>query len=71
LKSARKADPNHDRVILENPGAVRELDALLVDTNKPYIRGELARTGYADAPPAGERWILTPPEASYILGIYK
>jgi hypothetical protein len=45
LKSARKADPNHDRVILENPGAVRELDALLVDTYKPYIRGELARTG--------------------------
>ena len=24
--------PGNDRVILENPGAVRELDALLVDT---------------------------------------
>jgi hypothetical protein len=56
-EEARKADPRHDRVILENPGAVRELDALLVDTYEPYIRGELARTSYSDAPPAGERWI--------------
>jgi hypothetical protein len=56
-EEARKADPQHDRVILEDPGAVRELDALLVDTYEPYIRGELARTGYSDAPPASESWI--------------
>jgi hypothetical protein len=56
-EEASKADPRHDRVILENPSAVRELDALLVDTYEPFIRAELARTGYPDAPPAGERWI--------------
>jgi hypothetical protein len=56
-EEARKADPRHDRVILENPGAVRELDALLLDTYEPYIRGELVRTGHLEAPPTGERWI--------------
>jgi hypothetical protein len=56
-EEVKKADPRHDRATLENPDAVRELDALLVDTYEPYIRGELARTGYPNAPPAGERWI--------------
>jgi hypothetical protein len=56
-EEAKKADPGHDRVILENPDAVWELDALLVDIYEPYMREELARTGYTPAPPAGERWI--------------
>jgi hypothetical protein len=56
-EEAGKADPRHDRVILENPGTVRELDALLVGTYEPYIRAELARTGYSGAPPIGEKWI--------------
>ncbi len=52
-----KADPRYHLVILENPGAVREIDALLVETYEPYIRGELGRTGYFCDLPAGERWI--------------
>jgi hypothetical protein len=36
-EQAKKADPEHERAILENPDAVRELDALLMDTYEPYI----------------------------------
>ena len=57
VEEAMKADARHDRVILENPDVMRELDALLINTYEPYIRVELARTGYSDAPPASERWI--------------
>jgi hypothetical protein len=56
-EQAKKADPKHDRAILENPDAVRELDALLMHTYEPYIREELAKTGYVEAPATGERWI--------------
>ena len=56
-EQAKKVDPGHDRAIIENPDTVRELDALLMDIYEPYIREELAQTGYVEAPPAGERWI--------------
>ncbi|OHD23364.1 MAG: hypothetical protein A2Y38_14135 [Spirochaetes bacterium GWB1_59_5] len=56
-EQAKKADPWHDRAILETPDVVRELDALLMATYEPYIREELAKTGYVEAPPADERWI--------------
>jgi hypothetical protein len=34
-EEAKKADPTHDRVSLENPDAVHELDALLMDIYEP------------------------------------
>ena len=46
LQEARNADPQRDRVILEDPAAVRELDELLIEKYYPPIRGALQETGY-------------------------
>ncbi len=45
-EEARYADPQKDRVILENPAAVRELDEVLMGQYYPRIRQALQETGY-------------------------
>lgn len=46
IEEARSADPGRDRVVLENPAAVKELDELLVEKFYPPIRRALQGTGY-------------------------
>jgi hypothetical protein len=46
VQVARDADPRKDRVILENPAAVRELDEVLTDQYYPRIMRMLQQTGY-------------------------
>jgi hypothetical protein len=50
VREAAKADPRKDRVILENPQAVKALDMVLLETYLPFIRGELKKTGYPYLP---------------------
>jgi hypothetical protein len=45
-QAARLADPRRDRVILENPAAVRELDEVLTTQYYPQIMRMLQQTGY-------------------------
>ena len=62
VEAAQSADPGKDRVILENPAAVKELDELLVRKFYPPIRRALQETGYSyssiddDAIPIESRW---------------
>ncbi len=62
VEAAQSADPRKDRVILENPAAVKELDELLIKTYYPPIRRALQETGYPyssvddDAIPIESRW---------------
>ena len=62
VEAAQSADPGKDRVILENPAAVKELDKLLVRKFYPPIRRALQETGYPyssiddDAIPIESRW---------------
>ena len=46
MQEAQNADPQKDRVILENPAAVKELDELLIEKYYPQIRRMLQKTGY-------------------------
>ncbi|TVR65843.1 MAG: hypothetical protein EA427_17280 [Spirochaetaceae bacterium] len=46
MKAAQHADPTRDRVILENPAAVKELDDLLMRKYVPSIRRALQATDY-------------------------
>ncbi len=46
-REASKVGSTRDRVILENPAVVAELDELLRTTFWPGVRGALVRTGYA------------------------
>ena len=45
-REARKADASRDRVVLENPETVRELDAILRDTFHPAILKVADDAGY-------------------------
>ena len=62
IEESQSADPRGDRVILENPAAVKELDELLIEKYYPPIRRALQDTGYAfssiddDAIPIESRW---------------
>ena len=38
VEAAQSADPREDRVILENPATVKELDELLIEKFYPPIR---------------------------------
>lgn len=61
-EAAQNADPRKDRVILENPAAIKELDELLAEKYYPPIRRALQDTGYPyssiddDAIPIESRW---------------
>ena len=46
VEAAQSADPGKDRVILENPATIRELDELLIRKYYPPIRRALQETGY-------------------------
>jgi hypothetical protein len=46
VQEAQKQDPRKDRMILENPAAVRELDELLTQTYYPQIKPILLKCGY-------------------------
>ena len=46
VQEAQKADANKDRVILENPAAVKELDELLTATYYPQIKQMFQNCGY-------------------------
>lgn len=46
MQEAQNADPQKDRLILENPAAVKELDELLIGKYYPQIRRVLRKTGY-------------------------
>ena len=50
IEEAKKIDPQSDRIILENPEAVKQLDKLIMDVYYPFILGELEKTGYLYAP---------------------
>ena len=62
IEEARRADRGRDRVILENPTVVRELDELLIETYYPPVKRALQDTGYAHssidagAIPIESRW---------------
>ena len=62
VEAAQSVDPRKDRVILENPATVKELDELLIEKYYPPIRRALQDTGYAyssiddDAIPIESRW---------------
>ena len=45
-EEAQRADPRKDRVVLEDPAAVKELDELLIEKYYPPIRRALQDTGY-------------------------
>ena len=61
-EAAQNADPRKDRVILENPAAIKELDELLAEKYYPPIRRALQDTGYPyssiddNAIPIESRW---------------
>lgn len=46
VEAAQTADPRKDRVILENPAAIKELDELLIEKFYPPVRRALQETGY-------------------------
>lgn len=50
LEEAKKSNPQSDRVILENPEAVKQLDTQIMDTFYPFILEELEKTGYMYSP---------------------
>lgn len=45
-EAAQTADPRQDRVTLENPEAIAELDTILMEKYYPPIRRALQKTGY-------------------------
>lgn len=54
IEEAEKSYPQSDRIILENPEAVKQLDKLIMDIYYPFILGELEKTGYHYAPVKNE-----------------
>jgi hypothetical protein len=53
-REAKKADPSTDRIVLENPKTVKDLDGLLRGTFLPFIIGALEKTGYPFSPSGKE-----------------
>lgn len=45
-KAAQTGDPRQDRVVLENPEVIAELDTILMEKYYPPIRRALQKTGY-------------------------
>ncbi len=64
-EEARKVDPRKDRIILENPATVRELDEILTEKYYPQIRRTLLEAGYPFSSieggkiPIESRWSMT------------
>ena len=62
MEAAQNADPRRDRVVLQNPTVIKELDQLLINEYYPPIRHALQETGYPyssiddDAIPIRSRW---------------
>lgn len=54
IEEAKKCSSNKNRIILENPAVVRELDELLLHTYYPFLRNELEKSGYHYFPTRGE-----------------
>lgn len=54
LKEAEKCNSDKDRVILENPHTVNELDESLIHNYYPFIRSELEKTGFPFYPQKSE-----------------
>jgi hypothetical protein len=50
VEEAKKCSPYNNRVILENPEAVKELDELLLHSYYPFLKAELEKTGYRYIP---------------------
>jgi hypothetical protein len=50
IEEAKKINSNKNRVILENPKALGELDNLLLHTYYPFIQDQLKETGYKYMP---------------------
>lgn len=50
LEEAYKCDPRNDRIVLENPEVVKELDDLLLNKYYPFIHSELKKTKYRFIP---------------------
>ena len=50
IEEAKTLYPQSDRIILENPEAVKQLDELIMDIYYPFILGELEKTGYPYVP---------------------
>ena len=50
IEEAKKSNPKEDRVILENPKVVKELDELLLKKYYPFIQRELGKTSYQYSP---------------------
>ena len=50
IEEAKKQDPSKQRVILENPETVRELEDALLGDLYPFVRAELENSGYPYSP---------------------
>jgi len=50
LEEAKKCDPRKDRIILENPKVIKELDNLLLKKYYPFIHSELKKIKYQFTP---------------------
>ncbi len=54
IEEAKKSYPKSDRVILENPETVKQLDDKIINIYFPFILEELKKTGYPYAPSDNE-----------------
>lgn len=54
IEEAQKSFPQSDRIILENPETVKQLDKQIIDIYYPFILEELGKTGYPYAPAPDE-----------------
>jgi len=50
IEEAKKQDPSKQRVVLENPKIVRELEDSLLGDLYPFVRTELEKSGYPYSP---------------------
>lgn len=50
IQETSKADVRKDRIVLENPTAIADLDEILARKYVPFIRTELEKTGYPYLP---------------------
>jgi len=50
IEEAKKQDPNKNRVVLENPQTVSEIEEALLGDFYPFVRTELENTGYSYSP---------------------
>lgn len=50
IEEANKIHPQSNRILLENPEIVKQLDEQIMDTYYPFILGELKKTAYPYSP---------------------